>query len=332
MNTLNVQSMQNNMQDDTQDALATGDQPMPKYIRRSVLALSIDDPKLGEKAYASYADAIILDFVKKTDRDWQADLQSRMPAAIHAAARGGAEVFVRISCNSAAAELTSTVFAGIAGVVLRGVTCAQDIMAAANCLNGLEVSRGIASGTLEIDVEVDTAGAVWHSLEIARASERFGVFYINEQALCKNLGMQTVPTLTFDPLEYIKSQLITVAVSVGGQVLGMSYPLGLSAASVDDETLKQAVRIARDTGFKGAVCAHASWIKHCNDGFCPSAEEAAYYVKVIEVFAEGLRRGMASVPIDGKMIDVPVDLRAKLYLKWANRVKARDEAKAAAHR
>ena len=91
------------------------------------------------------------------------------------------------------------------------------------------------------------------------------------------------------------------------------------------------MRRARDTGFKGAVCPHASWIKACNEGFRPSPEETAYYVKVREVFAEGLKRGMASVPIDGKMIDVPVDVRARLYLEWAGRAKARDEEKARAH-
>jgi hypothetical protein len=32
------------------------------------------------------------------------------------------------------------------------------------------------------------------------------------------------------------------------------------------------------------------------------------------------------------MIDVPVDLRAKVYLAWAKRAAARDDAKAAAHR
>jgi len=95
--------------------------------------------------------------------------------------------------------------------------------------------------------------------------------------------------------------------------------------------VKAAVKRARDTGFKGAVCAHPAWIKHCNEGFRPTAEEAAYYVKVIEVFAEGIKRGMASVPIDGKMIDVPVDLRAKLYLRWANRAQARDDEKTKAH-
>jgi citrate lyase beta subunit len=52
---------------------------------------------------------------------------------------------------------------------------------------------------------------------------------------------------------------------------------------------------------------------------------------VREVFAEGLQRGLASVPLDGKMIDVPVDLRAQVYLEWADRAAKRDKEKAEAH-
>ena len=111
----------------------------------------------------------------------------------------------------------------------------------------------------------------------------------------------------------------------------MSYPLSLTQIDVGIEELKKAVKRARDTGFKGAVCPHASWIKVCNEGFRPSPEETTYYRKVREVFAEGLKRGLASVPIDGKMVDIPVDLRAQVYLEWADRVAARDEGKARAH-
>ena len=32
------------------------ERPLPKYIRRSLLSLSLDDPQLGEKAFASWAD------------------------------------------------------------------------------------------------------------------------------------------------------------------------------------------------------------------------------------------------------------------------------------
>jgi len=304
---------------------------MPKYIRRSLLSLPIDDPQLGEQAFASWADAIILDFVRKPGTDWQKELRARMPAAIVAAARGGAEVFIRVNSDRAAAELDATVFSGIAGVVLKGVNGAEGIAQASARLDALEASRGIAAGSLEIDVEVNTAAGVWNSLEIARASRRFGTFTVNEPELCRNLGMHPEPVLEFEALEYIKSQLITVATSVGGQAQGMSYPLSLTQKNAGEEDLRKAVQRARDTGFKGAACHHASWIQVCNEGFRPSPGEIAYYRKVIAVFAEGLKRGMASVPIDGKMIDVPVDLRAKLYLEWANRAQARDDEKARAH-
>ncbi len=308
-----------------------GERPIPKYIRRSLLSLSTDDPQLAEKSYASWADAIVLDFVKQPGVNWQDDLKSRIPAAIRAASSRGAEVFIRISNDAAAAELESSVFPGITGVVLQRVNGPEDIKEVAQCLDALEHSRGIARGSLEIDVEVSTAAGVWNSVEIARASPRFGTFTVNEHALARNLGMSSQPVLEFEPLEYIKSQLITVAISVGGQAQGMSYPLSLTQDNVGEAELRKAVRRARDTGFKGAFCPHAAWIKVCNEGFRPSPDEVAYYVKVREVFAEGLKRGMASVPIDGKMSDVPVDLRAKLYLEWAERAQARDDAKAKAH-
>ena len=304
---------------------------MPKYIRRSLLSLSMDDPKLMERSFASWADAIILNFVRRPGRDWQKELRERMPAAVREAAAGGAEVFVRINSDNAAAELGATVFSGIAGVVLNGLNAAGDIAKASERLDELEESRGIAGGSLEIDVEVNTAAGVWNSLEIARASQRFGTFTVNETELCGNLGIVPEPVLEFEALEYIKSQIITVATSVGGQAQGMSYPLSLTQENIGEDPLRKAVRRARDTGFKGAVCHHAAWVKVCNEGFRPSPEEISYYRKVIEVFAEGLKRGMASVPIDGKMIDVPVDLRAKLYLEWADRAQARDEEKARAH-
>lgn len=309
-----------------------GDKPMPKVIRRSLYALTVDDPELASKAAQSWADAIVLDFARKPGIDLQADLRARMPAAIHAARTGGAEVFARISAASARADLDATLAVGLAGIVVTGLREAAEVTAIEARIATLEQERGIPAGSLEIDIQVDNAAAVWNAVDIARNSDRFGVFIVDEPALCRDLGMQTTPELEFDPLEYVKSQLITVALSVGGQAVGMSYPHGLTGAAAGEDVIRKAVRRARDTGFKGALCPNIDWVRACNEGFRPTQEESAYYVKVIEVFAEGLKRGMASVPIDGKMIDVPVDVRAKLYLKWAQRAQARDDEKTAAHR
>jgi citrate lyase subunit beta / citryl-CoA lyase len=85
--------------------------------------------------------------------------------------------------------------------------------------------------------------------------------------------------------------------------------------------------MARNLGFKGALCPHPSWIEPVNAAFSPTAEQVAYYTKVREVFAEGVARGTAAVPLDGKMIDVPVDEWAKVVLHLAALCQARDEAK-----
>ncbi|MGH8058102.1 MAG: hypothetical protein ACREOH_12850, partial [Candidatus Entotheonellia bacterium] len=53
----------------------------------------------------------------------------------------------------------------------------------------------------------------------------------------------------------------------------------------------------------------------------------AYYTKVREVFAEGVARGTAAVPLDGKMIDVPVDEWAKAVLHLAALCQAREAEK-----
>jgi citrate lyase subunit beta/citryl-CoA lyase len=304
---------------------------MPPYIRRSLIALSIDDPKLADKAFDSWADAIVLDIVKHSAQDWQQTLQAQMPAAIAAASRGGAEVFVRLNAQTAYAELEATVFAGLTGVVLVGVADAAELSLASAKIDALERERGIIQGSLEIDLEITTAQGVWNALDIARASARIGTLTINEQALYQNLEIPFETTLEVEPIEFIKGQIITVATSVNGQAQGMSYPLCVTQKEVDEATLKKAILRARDTGFKGALCAHPSWVKLCNEGFRPSADEIEYYKEVRLVFAEGLKRGLASVPLNGKMIDVPVDLRAEVYLEWADRVALRDQQKIQAH-
>jgi citrate lyase subunit beta/citryl-CoA lyase len=304
---------------------------MPPYIRRSLICLSVDDPQLAEKAFASWADAIILDIVKSPAQDWQQVLKAQMPAAIAAAAHGGAEVFVRLNAGTAYAELDAAVFAGLTGVVLVGVEDSAELVQASQQLERLERERGLAVRSIEIDLEITTAQGVWNALDIARASPRVGTMTINESALYQHLGIPFETTLEVEPIEFIKGQMITVATSVDAQAQAMSYPLCVSQSEVDEATLTKAVRRARDTGFKGAVCAHASWVKACNDGFRPSPDEVEYYKEVRQVFAEGLKRGLASVPLNGKMIDVPVDLRAEVYLEWAERVALRDQQKIQAH-
>lgn len=151
---------------------------------------------------------------------------------------------------------------------------------------------------------------------------------VGETGLYQDLRLDIEASLDKDPLRFIKGEIIVNARAAGIQAQGMGYPLSITLEEAEGPVLKQAVRRARDTGFKGSICHHISWVKVCNEGFRPSEEEMAYYRKAREVFADGLRRGLASVPLNGKMIDVPVDRRARAFLEWGKQCAERDEEKA----
>jgi citrate lyase subunit beta/citryl-CoA lyase len=301
---------------------------MPKYIRRSLLNIVLNEPTLTDNLVNNNADAVILDVAKALKDSRFSFTEIEMSALVTAAANSGAEVFVKINPDTVAADLAKTIFPGLTGVVIPGIESAEETAELDGALTEMESWRGIPAGTLQIDAELSTPLGVWNSLEIARASSRMAALTVGETGLYYALGLDPTATLDFDPLELIKFQLITNATAASIQAQGMSYPLSITMEDAGAAKLAKAVKLARDMGFKGAVCQRESWVKTCNEGFCPSPEEMAYYRKVREVFAEGLKRGLASVPLEGRMVDVPVDLRAKVFLEWGDRALARDAEKA----
>jgi citrate lyase subunit beta/citryl-CoA lyase len=87
---------------------------------------------------------------------------------------------------------------------------------------------------------------------------------------------------------------------------------------------------ARNLGMKGVLCPDPSWVTPVNAAFTPTADLVAFNKRVREVFAEAVAAGTAAVPLDGRMIDVPVDEWAKVVLAMAEACDARDAEKHAA--
>jgi citrate lyase subunit beta/citryl-CoA lyase len=66
-----------------------------------------------------------------------------------------------------------------------------------------------------------------------------------------------------------------------------------------------------------------------NREYSPSAEEAAHARRILEENAKAEAAGRASFAIDGKMIDVPVVLRAQRLLARLAAIDAREAKKRA---
>jgi citrate lyase subunit beta/citryl-CoA lyase len=295
------------------------------FVRRSNLMVPMTVQQFVEKAWRYNADAITLDLEDGVPQAQKGEVRSSLQEAIASAGRGGAEVFVRVNKPFLQADLAAAAWPGLRGVMLPKVESRAEVVEAAGLLTALERQRGIEVGSLELVVLLESALGVWNIRDIVTASPRVTQVGLGESDLCRDLGIAA--TETEDPFVYARGRVVIEGIAAGVQPIGMAFPLGLTPRLLPEKDLLLMATMARNLGFKGALCPHPSWIEPVNAAFSPTAEQVAYYTKVREVFAEGVTRGTAAVPLDGKMIDVPVDEWAKVVLHLAALCQARDEAK-----
>jgi citrate lyase subunit beta/citryl-CoA lyase len=106
--------------------------------------------------------------------------------------------------------------------------------------------------------------------------------------------------------------------------------LGSIAGFRDLPAFEGAATRARHLGCEGAGCIHPEQVVILNRVFSPDPERVQYARRAVEAFEEGLRRGTASVNLDGKMVDVPVYRRAQIILERAQAIAELERTKAEA--
>src|SRR5262245_53322996 len=168
---------------------------MAILIRRSNLLVPATDADLLRDAWRHAADAITLDL------EGMAEARGMVKDAIVPAARGAAEVFVRVNKDGLAADLEASVWPGLRGIMLPQVESAADVLQAAEIVTGLERSRGLAPGSISFIVLLESARAVWDIRSIITASPRVAQAGLDEADLAASLGIKAFLKLEaeYDP-------------------------------------------------------------------------------------------------------------------------------------
>lgn len=303
---------------------------MEPFVRRSHLMVSAGDEAQVETSWTHDADAVVFDLTDAVPDVDKPRARDTIKAAIPLAARGGAEVFVRINKALAYADIAASAWPGLKGIVLPGAETAADVEDIATTLAACEKERGIVHGSLHIIVLLDSGKGVWNIRQIINASPRVCSVGLDEGHLCRHLGI--VPHAAFDPFVYAKGRLIIESRAAKRQPVGISHPYGLFPQFDDAEEIHQLALKGKNMGFAGIMCPHPSWVKPCNRALTPTEERLDFYRDTRRLFAEGIARGTAAIPYPGTtmMIDVPVDERARITLELWERCAARDAAKQAA--
>ena len=292
-------------------------------VRRSNLMVRLDDASSVELAWRHNSDAITLD-IEGADGTGRSGVRK----AIEQCARGAAEVFVKVELESLRADLETAVWPGLRGILLNSVSSAAQIHTACESIDALEVERGLPKGSLQLIVVIGAAAGVWEVRAIVTASPRISQVFLDEVALAADLGITALPDL--DPFDYARGRVIVESIAVKVMPVGVAYPLSVHPEGASADDIHALAAKGKNLGFKGVLCPEPSWIEPANRAFTPTAELVHYNRRVREAFAAGVAAGTAAVPLDGRMIDVPVDEWAIVVLATAEACAARDAAKAAA--
>ncbi len=292
-----------------------------QVIWRSLLFVPANNGRFIEKAHTRGADGIILDLEDSVPPGERPRARRTLMASAALAARGGADVLVRINAQAdeSAADLDAAVHPGVRALLVPKVEDGQALCALSSQVARLEAERGMAAGGVGFVVLVESAAGLLRAEAIARAEPRTLAMELGGEDFALSTGM--VPDE--ETLAVPKQMVLYAARSAGLIPLGI---LGSIADYADADAYRITAERSRRFGFEGAACIHPSGVPILNDVFTPSAADAAHAQRLVEAYAEAQRAGSGAVSVDGKMIDVPIVERARKLLARLQAIRARQAA------
>jgi citrate lyase subunit beta/citryl-CoA lyase len=181
----------------------------------------------------------------------------------------------------------------------------------------LEEKRGMTIGHTKFLAMIETADAFARIDEIPRASPRVVGMNIGGEDFALDCDMQPEDDVLLHP----KQRMIIAARAAGVMPLGF---IGTVAGFGDWEKFRQMVRRSRRFGFDGAGCIHPGQVTIVNEEYSPSEEDVAYAKKIIQMDKEAASSGRGSFALDGKMIDIPIIVRAQKLLARHEAIRKRE--------
>ena len=295
-----------------------------RSARRSSLILPVNVKHFVERAHTRGADAVVLDLEDSVPPAEKASARRLVKDALPLVARGGAEVVVRVNNDPAllAEDVDASVHPGLDCLSLPKAESAAQLRELMTQIDRLERDRGLPPGHVKLSLAFETPRGVLRAQELAEACPRVVTMGVGVEDYCLELGVE--PSADGIELLYAVSRVVTIAKAMGVQPNGL---LGSIANFRDLATFEGAAQRARQLGCEGAGCIHPDQVGVLNRVFTPEPARVEYARRVVEAFAEGLRRGTASVNLDGKMVDIPVVKRAEVILERARLIAETDRRK-----
>jgi len=281
--------------------------PLPVW--RSLLYVPINVERFVEGAHRRGADAVQLDLEDSVPESEKDKARTLIQSAARRVRRGGADVVVRINrpLDQAVRDIEEAVCPEVDAISVTKVSSPSHLRLLDELVGTLEQSRGLPAGRIRFVAMIETADAFFQAREIAQATPRVAALNLGTEDFALSMGMQPEPEALFYP----KQHIAFAARAAGVIPLGF---VGSVAEFGDREKFRAMIRRSRRMGFEGANCIHPGQVGILNEEYSPLAEEVAAARELIARNEEAKAAGRGSFAVDGKMIDLPILLRAERLL------------------
>ena len=275
-------------------AIGSGAQPG----LRSVLLAPADRPDAVPAALDARPDAVCLDLcglVHSTRRD---RARALVWGEVTAASKSYSRVFVRVDPATLREDLVACIWPGLSGIMMpvEGPSALAELDAT---LAALEQARRLPS-PVRVAALLTSGKALWAVREIIAASPRVEAVVVDVGDLVFDTAANeeqapylTGPSPRFPSQTYVWGRTALAAAAGGVRLLGMLgttiAPGHLHEALGDDaqERLSGTARLARLSGFHGAVTLHPEAVAVCAEGFAVPEATLAEARRTLEEAASG---------------------------------------------
>lgn len=194
--------------------------------------------------------------------------------------------------------------------VLPKVESEQAVKDFLTMFSGVENRASLGQGDIKVFCIVETAKGIVNLEKIVFGNEGLNGIMFGAEDFTLDLGIERSREGT--ELFYARAKIAVFAAAARMEAIDTVF------SDIEDrEGLIAEAREAFTMGFTGKAIIHPSQIEPVRLGFSPSQEKVEIAKKQIVEFERGLEKGVASVSVDGKMVDYPVYQRAKKMVALA---------------
>ena len=272
---------------------------------RSLLFVPGDSERKFAKGRTAGADVLILDLEDAVAPSMKAAARVLVEGWLGEADCVEAGLFVRVNpldTGLTADDLAAVVRPGLAGILVPKANGAHDIATVAGMIDLLEVTAGMAAGTIKImDVATETPQAMFALGSYTPPHPRLVGLTWGAEDLAAAIGATANKEADGQwtaPYSFARSLCLFASASAGVVPVDTLY-----ADFRDAEGLEVDCRRARRDGFLGRIAIHPDQVATINRCFTPSDEEVAQARRIVDAFAANPDAG--TLGIDGKMVDIP---------------------------